>query len=474
MSSYYEDEDEIDIRVRRGGPAPPPQPPPSYPRSGFVERDNRAFRHVRPAPIYPARPVRRSSTLPVRFEDEETERVIEREVTYGRDRDDASRSRSRPAQIIINNRYEDADTEDEQLRDRLAGDDGITRERERVVIREREREPEYFEHGRRRSRSPSPIVIRNTFGRERSRSPDSSVDLDYERERSRRTSRAYRYAHSRDDYELERVRFDRDANDEDAGWEKDAYSFRLSRHTKSLLSRESTQSSISDASEDTESSPPDETRLKSPQPGTTLLVSQSKYTGDGSVGGVQSAEISLMSDVNLSSRKGAQPIFKWSQLTDSTMNFDRFETGCQSIAGLTDAQRTGITRVLGRVRRKADKPIQVSGGNKVRFMVPGILQEILPKEPGDSHVKTKTITWMCLPYFCLQKYAGNLSGLPASSHPVRTLLQARFSLTRKERDMQQAVRNLPGTLQDHCYHIAQVWCLILGDGKNPWPSSHSR
>jgi hypothetical protein len=46
---------------------------------------------------------------------------------------------------------------------------------------------------------------------------------------------------------------------------------------------------------------------------------------------------------------------------------------------------------------------------------------------------------------------------------MRTLLQARFSMVEKQRDMQQAVRHLDGIPLDHCFHIAQMWCLIIED-----------
>ena len=31
--------------------------------------------------------------------------------------------------------------------------------------------------------------------------------------------------------------------------------------------------------------------------------------------------------------------------------------------------------------------------------------------------------------------------------------------------MQQAVSHLPDIPHDHCFHIAQIWCLLLGDCK---------
>jgi hypothetical protein len=46
---------------------------------------------------------------------------------------------------------------------------------------------------------------------------------------------------------------------------------------------------------------------------------------------------------------------------------------------------------------------------------------------------------------------------------MRTLLQARFSLVQKQRDLQQAVCQLEDAATEHCFHIAQLWCLVLED-----------
>jgi hypothetical protein len=102
-------------------------------------------------------------------------------------------------------------------------------------------------------------------------------------------------------------------------------------------------------------------------------------------------------------------------------------------------------------------------------MEPGFLQEGLSHEdrPKEKTSKPRSVTWMCLPYFFLNEYSGVLSASKPGAHPMRTLLQARFSLARKERDMQQAVCNIPGTPPNFCFHIAQLWCLVLDDCTPP-------
>ena len=103
-------------------------------------------------------------------------------------------------------------------------------------------------------------------------------------------------------------------------------------------------------------------------------------------------------------------------------------------------------------------------------MEPGFLQETLSQGDGpkEKSSRARTVTWLCLPYFCLEEYSGVLSTSRPGSHPMRTLLQARFSLVHKERDLQQAVCNMIGTAQGFCFHISQIWCLILDDCKLHW------
>ncbi|PVH80882.1 hypothetical protein DL98DRAFT_458808 [Cadophora sp. DSE1049] len=95
-------------------------------------------------------------------------------------------------------------------------------------------------------------------------------------------------------------------------------------------------------------------------------------------------------------------------------------------------------------------------------MVPSFLQDNVSGEKRPVASKARTVSWLCVPYFCLEKYS-TPSGLRASSHPMRTLLQARFALIQKDRDMKQAVCYLQNIPPEHCFHIAQVWFLVLDD-----------
>jgi len=59
-------------------------------------------------------------------------------------------------------------------------------------------------------------------------------------------------------------------------------------------------------------------------------------------------------------------------------------------------------------------------------MVPGVLQEEVIQAGGTKQVQPgpQTMTWMCVPYFSLNKYSDDISKLGQGAHPMRTLIQA--------------------------------------------------
>lgn len=112
------------------------------------------------------------------------------------------------------------------------------------------------------------------------------------------------------------------------------------------------------------------------------------------------------------------------------------------------------------VKRDHTKTVQVSDGKYARYLEPKLRHEPLLQDgkPAGS----RAVTWVSLPYFSLEPY----SGLQATANSPKslatpTLLQARYSRTRRARDMEQAVCQHGGAPKGHCFHVAQLWCLVL-------------
>jgi hypothetical protein len=73
----------------------------------------------------------------------------------------------------------------------------------------------------------------------------------------------------------------------------------------------------------------------------------------------------------------------------------------------------------------------------------------------------QSVKWVCLEYFSLHKYRGLSAGSNQTLFPSQTLLQAHYSRTSRERDMEQAVSLLGNASANECFHIEQLWALVL-------------
>jgi hypothetical protein len=73
--------------------------------------------------------------------------------------------------------------------------------------------------------------------------------------------------------------------------------------------------------------------------------------------------------------------------------------------------------------------------------------------------------WICIPYFSLEQYSGLLSASNLSLFPAQTLLQAQYSRNNVQRDMEQAVCQLGHAKRGECFHISQLWCVVIDNGK---------
>ncbi|RFU26986.1 hypothetical protein B7463_g9342, partial [Scytalidium lignicola] len=241
-----------------------------------------------------------------------------------------------------------------------------------------------------------------------------------------------------------------------------AYTFSLSRHSNNSLGSESTLDSTSDLSEK-EVSHEQERSKNEYGSGITQHILRSQYVGDGVIGGRHTVELTAMPNPNSFATKCPSPVFNWVHFEDLNMDFEQFRNNALGIGGLSDAERAAISKILGNAKRRYDKPLQTARNLKTRFMVPSFMQDYISGDRRPKTLRPRIISWLCLPYFCLEKYFVS-SNLREFSHPMRTILQARFSLTGKERDMKQAICHLPATPTDHCFYIAQVWFLVLDDG----------
>lgn len=135
------------------------------------------------------------------------------------------------------------------------------------------------------------------------------------------------------------------------------------------------------------------------------------------------------------------------------------------VPALDASERKAIAQLLPRVRRKV-KTIQASTGKNVQYMEPAVVPHRLSDGDKNRSLVSRTAAWVCIPYFSLENYSGLLSAESSAEFPIQTLLQAQYSKTARDRDMQQAVSQISSGGNGRCFHIAQLWCLIIDKCKS--------
>lgn len=136
---------------------------------------------------------------------------------------------------------------------------------------------------------------------------------------------------------------------------------------------------------------------------------------------------------------------------------------------LSEAEKTAIAKLRADVKRQCVKSRYNPKGSRVGYMDPRSMEIPLKseKKKGSSDdTSTGSVKWICIPYFTLQQYSGLLAASNLASFPSQTLLQAQYTRTPQQRDMDQAVCQLGTANRGECFHIAQLWCLVLDNSKD--------
>ncbi|KAM3447968.1 hypothetical protein MY3296_008246 [Beauveria thailandica] len=277
---------------------------------------------------------------------------------------------------------------------------------------------------RARGRSPSPSVRVRTMTRSWSRSP--SVRAMYP--------------------------FTREAID----WENyEDFSF----DCKSEAPKNSDSLSFDTSSADPDTSPADANRLIDDS--RVKHIYHSRYTGDAETGGSHTAQLTEI-------HNGSGELFKWLHIQQEVMNFDEFWAEIPRRVHVSDMERRATNRLRADVTRLCVKTRSNPKGVNVGYLEPQFLQTPLepPKKKLDldrDEPPPAMVRWLCMPFFILKQYSGLLAGSSMTSFPSQTLLQSQYSRTTQQRDMQQAVCELGIASKGECFHIEQLWCLMVGE-----------
>ncbi|KAF5700260.1 hypothetical protein FGLOB1_10898 [Fusarium globosum] len=177
---------------------------------------------------------------------------------------------------------------------------------------------------------------------------------------------------------------------------------------------------------------------------------------------------------------GPSSLMKDDHVPQDVMNFEDFWVGISRISGLTELEKKAVTRLRADVKKSCVKSRTNSKGAKVGYLDPKYVEvplKPLKTEAMSSSSVSGSARWICIPFFSLEQYSGLLAGTSTSLFPAQTLLQVQYSRNTVARDMEQAVVRLGIAERGACFHVSQMWCLVIDNilykdqavTANAWP-----
>lgn len=131
--------------------------------------------------------------------------------------------------------------------------------------------------------------------------------------------------------------------------------------------------------------------------------------------------------------------------------------------GLTNDEKKAIKATLEQAQKDYEKPLRTSQGLQGRQIdaIYDIGNFSVQADVSSNNQSTAKIHLLVLPYFALEEFKNQKLPEKSPLHQTVTLMQARYPSTKKERDRQQAVCQLPNAQKESCFHISQLWCLLI-------------
>ena len=126
-----------------------------------------------------------------------------------------------------------------------------------------------------------------------------------------------------------------------------------------------------------------------------------------------------------------------------------------------------INKVFDKIRTEFVRTLRTPQGGQSQYLKGSLVFEnVQPARRSRSRDQKHSIMFFSLPYFSLERITQPGASKKTAIHTPRTLLQVLYSSSDRNRELQQAVCQLTQTQKQHCFHVNQMWCLLLNESKN--------
>ncbi|KAI0437042.1 hypothetical protein F4803DRAFT_556393 [Xylaria telfairii] len=189
-----------------------------------------------------------------------------------------------------------------------------------------------------------------------------------------------------------------------------------------------------------------------------MHVYKAQYTGDGCQEGNHASRLNLLHDP----RHPQQALFRWIHVEQPVLNFDAFWDEIAGITNLTSSEKSGIKKLLQDIKSGGIKRVVTTHGTHKLMQTKGFAMRRLQTDDTEiSRSRDRAVYWFNLPFFELKKYSSEKYS--SELFPAQTLMQADYSQHLMARDMQQAVRQIKEGPEEHCFHISQLWGIVINN-----------